>query len=106
MLAGAVGAVERDAALSGEPGEPGREGRRVDAAIIELASQYGLYGYRRIAAWLRDAGWQGGRRARIACHGLAARRAESSTETAGARAVMAERWLLCALAGVTIFCGR
>lgn len=27
------------------------------ADIIELASQYGRYGYRRIAALLRDAGW-------------------------------------------------
>lgn len=27
------------------------------AAMIELARQYGLYGYRRIAALLRDAGW-------------------------------------------------
>ena len=26
--------------------------------IIELARQYGRYGYRRIAAMLRDAGWQ------------------------------------------------
>jgi len=30
-------------------------------AIIELASQYGRYGYRRIAALLRDAGWQVGK---------------------------------------------
>jgi putative transposase len=26
--------------------------------MIELARQYGRYGYRRIAAMLRDAGWQ------------------------------------------------
>ena len=26
--------------------------------MIELSSQYGRYGYRRIAALLRDAGWQ------------------------------------------------
>ena len=26
--------------------------------MIELAQQYGRYGYRRIAALLRDAGWQ------------------------------------------------
>lgn len=26
--------------------------------MIELARQYGRYGYRRIAALLRDAGWQ------------------------------------------------
>ena len=30
-------------------------------AIIELASQYGRYGYRRIAVLLRDAGWQVGK---------------------------------------------
>ena len=30
-------------------------------AIIELASQYGRYGYRRIAALLREAGWQVGK---------------------------------------------
>ena len=28
------------------------------ADMIELAQQYGRYGYRRIAALLRDAGWQ------------------------------------------------
>ena len=28
------------------------------ADMIELARQYGRYGYRRIAALLRDAGWQ------------------------------------------------
>jgi hypothetical protein len=32
------------------------EGRLV-ADMIELARQYGRYGYRRIAALLRDAGW-------------------------------------------------
>jgi putative transposase len=31
---------------------------RLVADIIELARQYGRYGYRRIAALLRDAGWQ------------------------------------------------
>ena len=28
------------------------------ADMIELARQYGSYGYRRVAALLRDAGWQ------------------------------------------------
>ncbi len=28
------------------------------ADMIELARQYGRYGYRRVAALLRDAGWQ------------------------------------------------
>ena len=31
---------------------------RLVADMIELASQYGRYGYRRIAALLRGAGWQ------------------------------------------------
>ena len=31
---------------------------RLIADMIELARQYGRYGYRRIAALLRDAGWQ------------------------------------------------
>ncbi len=30
---------------------------RLVADMIELARQYGCYGYRRIAALLRDAGW-------------------------------------------------
>ena len=32
--------------------------QRLVADMIELAHQYGRYGYRRIAALLRDAGWQ------------------------------------------------
>ena len=37
----------------------GREDEeRLVADMIELARQYGRYGYRRIAALLRDAGWQ------------------------------------------------
>ena len=36
----------------------GREDEeRLTADIIELARQYGRYGYRKIAALLRDAGW-------------------------------------------------
>ncbi len=30
---------------------------RLTAAIIELATMYGRYGYRRITALLRQAGW-------------------------------------------------
>ena len=30
---------------------------RLTADIVELARQYGRYGYRKIAALLRDAGW-------------------------------------------------
>lgn len=37
-------------------GRPDEE--RLVADMIELARQYGRYGYRRIAALLRDAGWQ------------------------------------------------
>jgi putative transposase len=33
---------------------------RLVADMIELARLYGRYGYRRIAALLRDAGWQVG----------------------------------------------
>ena len=37
----------------------GREDEeRLVADMIELARQYGRYGYRRVAALLRDAGWQ------------------------------------------------
>jgi putative transposase len=31
---------------------------RLVADMIELARQYGSYGYRRVAVLLRDAGWQ------------------------------------------------
>jgi transposase InsO family protein len=37
----------------------GREDEeRLVADMIELARQYGSYGYRRVAVLLRDAGWQ------------------------------------------------
>ena len=39
------------------PGDRDDEDRQV-ADMIELDRQYGRYGYRRIAALLRDAGWQ------------------------------------------------
>ena len=61
-------------------------------AIIQLASQYGRYGYRRITALLRDAGWDVGKRPGAA--DLASGRAESAAEAAAARPVVAERWLL------------
>jgi putative transposase len=39
-------------------GPRGREDEeRLTADIIELARQYGRYGYRKVAALLRDAGW-------------------------------------------------
>jgi putative transposase len=34
---------------------------RLTRAIIELASQYGRYGYRRIAALFRESGWRVGK---------------------------------------------
>jgi putative transposase len=38
--------------------ERAREGEeRLTADIIELARQYGRYGYRKVAALLRQAGW-------------------------------------------------
>ena len=61
-------------------------------AIIQLASQYGRYGYRRITALLRDLGWEVGkdRVQRIwRREGL-----QSTAEAAAARPVVAERWLL------------
>ena len=35
----------------------GRDEERLTADIIELARQYGRYGYRKVTALLRDAGW-------------------------------------------------
>jgi hypothetical protein len=56
-------------------------------AIVELASQYGRYGYRRITALLkRLAGWQGPGGAH-----LASRRAEGSAEAEAARAAVVQR---------------
>jgi hypothetical protein len=34
---------------------------RLTKAILELAGQYGRYGYRRITALLQEAGWRVGR---------------------------------------------
>ena len=45
-------------------------------AIIKLASEYGRYGYRRITALLRTAGWQVGKD-RVQTH-LASRRVEGA----------------------------
>ena len=47
------------ASLDPAPHPRGRDDEdRLVADMIELARQYGRYGYRRIAALLRDAGWQ------------------------------------------------
>jgi hypothetical protein len=69
---------------------------RLTQAVIELASQYGRYGYRRITALVAASGlasWQGSSRAN-----LALRRAEGSTETEAAWTVVAQRWLVRAAA--------
>ena len=59
--------------------------------IIELASQYGRYGYRRVTALLRNEGW-------IVNHKRVERiwrreGAESPSETAQKRSFVAQRWL-------------
>jgi hypothetical protein len=54
----AVWAVARDAALYGDQRN---DEDALTGAIIQLASQYGRYGYRRITALLRNAGWCIGR---------------------------------------------
>ena len=51
----AVGAVERDAAIHHAQRD---EEDALTRAIVQLASQYGRYGYRRITAVLQRAGWK------------------------------------------------
>jgi putative transposase len=65
---------------------------RLTQAIIQLASQYGRYGYRRITALLQHAGWQVGkdRVERI----WRRERAESTEEAEATRTVVAQRWLV------------
>ena len=63
-------------------------------AIIALASEYGRYGYRRITVELQQVGLAG--RQRSGAAHLAAGRAESAAETEAARAIVAQRWVLCA----------
>jgi putative transposase len=60
---------------------------RLVADMIELARQYGRYGYRRIAALLRDAGWQVNDK-RV--ERLWRRGAESSLEATQERALVAQ----------------
>lgn len=83
---------------------------RLTQAIIELASQYGRYGYRRITALLQRADWRVGKdrveristpRTKTCSWGprdLASRRAEDSEETKSKRAVVAQRWIVRAAA--------
>ena len=72
-------------------------------AIIQLASQYGRYGYRRITALLKRVGWRVGKdrveristpRTKTCRRGpryLASRGAKGSTEAEAKRAVVAQR---------------
>ena len=61
---------------------------RLVADMIELTRQYGRYGYRLIAALLRDAGWHVKRQARRTF--VATREAESANETTEEGAALAE----------------
>jgi putative transposase len=65
---------------------------RLTQAIVELASQYGRYGYRRITALLKRAGWQVGkdRVERI----WRREGAEGSTEAESAGPLVAQRWIV------------
>ncbi len=69
-----------------------KDGDRLVSDMIELVRQYGRYGYRRIAALLRDAGWQVNDK-RIERlwrrEGL-----ESTHETTEERPSLVERWVL------------
>ena len=53
----AVRAVARNATLYGVQRH---DEDTLTRAVIQLASQYGRYGYRRITALLRDLGWNAG----------------------------------------------
>ena len=75
-------------------------------AILALAVKYGgRYGYRRITALLRDAGWPVGQGSSAA--DLATRRAEGAAEAAATRAVVAGRWFVYSVAAGAerIMCG-
>jgi len=66
MLQGRFGVSERVACgVLGQPRSTQRywpirreDEDRLTSAILDLASRYGRYGYRRVAALLREAGWQ------------------------------------------------
>ena len=61
--------------------------------IVNLAREYGRYGYRRVTALLRMEGWLVNHK-RVQRIDLAARGAESTEETAQASTAVAQRWLL------------
>ena len=65
---------------------------RLVADMIELARRYGRYGYRRIAALLRDTGWQvNDKRGRTP---VAARGAEGARQATEAGSALAQRRIL------------
>jgi hypothetical protein len=66
---------------------------RLTQAIVQLASQYGRYGYPRITALLQHAGWQVGGQGSSG-EDLASRRAESTEKAEAKRTVVAQRWLV------------
>jgi HTH-like domain len=71
---------------------------RLTWAIIELASQYGRYGYRRITALLKRDGSQVGKdRGRA---DLASRRAEGTAAAETMRTAVVQRWIVRAAAAV------
>jgi len=74
------------------PRSPDEEERLV-ARIIELATQFGRYGYRRITALLRREGWKVNHK-RVE-RNLAQGRIEVATETAEEGTIVVERWILC-----------
>jgi hypothetical protein len=67
----------------------------VTQAIVELASQYGRYGYRRITALLKREGWQVGK---DRVERLTSRGAESSAEAEATRTAVVQRWIVRAAA--------
>ena len=73
-------------------GSPPDDEGRLLRRMVELATEYGRYGYRRVTALLREEGFQvNHKRVRAA---LATGRAEGAGEAAEAEAAMADRWLL------------
>ena len=81
----------RHAAL---PTDTARRRGGTHPGVIELASQYGRYGYRRITAMLQQAGWRVakiGSNASGVVEGLKVPQKQKPQRT-----VMAQRWIVCA----------
>lgn len=60
-------------------------------AIIDLASEYGRYGYRRVTALLKQSEWHVNHK-RVT--DLATRRLKGATKATETESVMVERWLV------------